>query len=148
VARLKKHALARAIRADKLCLAALSATLLHYLKNEAEREIPIWRMISASLDQLEGRARSWAAYLTSCGLAADVVYGESTIGGGSLPGETLPAWLLTLTGSSPRRFTDRLRRASLPVIARIQDDLVVMDPRTVLPEQDETLLNTILAISR
>ena len=63
VARLRKHPLARAVRADKLCLAALSATLLHYIKDEAEREIPIWRMIAAPLDDLERRARLWAESL-------------------------------------------------------------------------------------
>ncbi len=63
VAKIKKHPLARAVRADKLCLAALSATLLHYLKDEAEREIPIWRMLATPLDEIRQRAAAWAQTL-------------------------------------------------------------------------------------
>ncbi|HEX7974995.1 MAG TPA: L-seryl-tRNA(Sec) selenium transferase, partial [Anaerolineales bacterium] len=80
VARLKKHPLARALRADKLCLAALSATLLHYLKDEAEREVPVWRMISAAPDQLHAQALRWQEALGR----GEVIAGESTVGGGSL----------------------------------------------------------------
>jgi L-seryl-tRNA(Ser) seleniumtransferase len=136
VARLKKHPLARAIRADKLCLAALAATLLHYLKDEAEREIPVWRMISAPLADLERRARAWNQQLNR----GEVISGESTIGGGSLPGETLPTCLLALEIPGPDRFLSRLRQASPPVIARLENDRVVLDPRTVLPEQEQGLL--------
>ena len=136
IAKLKKHPLARAIRADKLCLSALSATLLHYLKDEAERAIPIWRMIAASPDQLEGRSRHWAQALGQ----GEVIDGESTVGGGSLPGETMPTRLLSLSPNSPNRFLARLRQAEPPVIARLQDDRILLDPRTVLPEQEPELL--------
>jgi L-seryl-tRNA(Ser) seleniumtransferase len=141
VARLKKHPLARAIRADKLCLAALSATLLHYLKDEAVSQIPVWRMITAQPDQLQARAEAWVGRL---GLG-EVVTGESTVGGGSLPGETLPTRLLALDVPGPNRFLARLRQAPTPVIARTQGERVVLDPRTVLPEQDETLLLSVQA---
>jgi L-seryl-tRNA(Ser) seleniumtransferase len=134
--RLARHPLARAVRADKLGLAGLSATLLHYLKGEAEREIPIWQMISAPAAELERRSSRWAAAL-GCG---EVAPGQSTVGGGSLPGETLPTHLLRLTVTGPDRFLARLRTASPPVIARLDDDRVVLDPRTVLPEQEEDLL--------
>jgi L-seryl-tRNA(Ser) seleniumtransferase len=136
VARLKKHPLARAIRADKLCLAALTATLLHYLKDEAVSQIPIWRMISTRPDQLQVRALAWVECLGQ----GEVVSGESTVGGGSLPGETLPTWLLALDVPSPKRFLARLRQGTTPIIARAQDERVLLDPRTVLPEQDEALL--------
>ncbi|MCZ7552023.1 MAG: L-seryl-tRNA(Sec) selenium transferase [Anaerolineae bacterium UTCFX2] len=136
VAKLKKHPLARAIRADKLCLASLTATLGHYLKDEAEREIPIWRMISTPLADLEQRAQAWRRSLGH----GEVVSGESTVGGGSLPGETLPSWLLALSPSAPDRFLRRLRQADPPVIARLKNDQVVLDPRTVLPEQEQDLL--------
>jgi L-seryl-tRNA(Ser) seleniumtransferase len=143
VARLKKHPLARALRADKLCLAALSATLLHYLKDEVEREVPIWRMISASPESLRQRVTDWVEQLS----AGQVIAGESTVGGGSLPGETLPTFMIALTGlspgdksASPDRFLARLRHAHPAIIARLQDNQVVLDPRTVLPEQDATLL--------
>ena len=136
ITKLKKHPLARAIRADKLCLSALSATLLHYLKDEAERAIPVWRMIAASPDQLEERARHWAQALDQ----GEVIDGESTVGGGSLPGETMPTRLLSLSPNSPNRFLARLRQAEFPVIARLQDDRILLDPRTVLPEQEPELL--------
>jgi L-seryl-tRNA(Ser) seleniumtransferase len=136
VDRLKKHPLARAVRADKLCLAALSATLLHYIKDEVEREIPIWRMIAASLDDIERRAHAWATVLGQ----GQVIPGESTVGGGSLPGETLPTRLLALDVTGPDRILRRLRQAPLPVVARTQDERIVLDPRTVLDTQEETLL--------
>jgi L-seryl-tRNA(Ser) seleniumtransferase len=136
VDRLKKHPLARAVRADKLCLAALSATLLHYLKDEAEREIPIWRMIAAPLADIERRAQAWAAFLGQ----GQVLPGESTVGGGSLPGDTLPTRLLALDVSGSNRILRRLRQAKIPVIARTQDERIVLDPRTVLENQEEMLL--------
>lgn len=136
IQKIKKHPLARAVRADKMCLAALSATLLHYLKDEAEREIPIWRMISATPETLRARAERWQTEI-----GAGVVFvGESTVGGGSLPGETLPTWLLAVKIAQPKRIMERLRRGRPPVIARILDDQVVFDPRTVLPEQEGAFL--------
>jgi len=142
VARLKKNPLARAIRADKLCLASLAATLGHYLKDEAEREIPIWRMISTPLADLEQRAQTWMHNLGR----GEVVPGESTIGGGSLPGETLPSCLLAFSLSAPDRFLRRLRQTDPPVIARLNNDRVVLDPRTVLPEQEQDLLAALRAL--
>ena len=136
VAALKKHPFARAIRADKLCLSALSATLLHYLKDEAETEIPIWRMISEPLERIKSRAENWAGLLGQ----GEVISGESTVGGGSLPGETMPTALLALTVPGPNRFLDRLRQARPAIIARTQDERVVLDPRTVLVEQEQDLI--------
>jgi len=140
IKRLRVHPLARAVRADKLCLAALSATLLHYLKDEAVREIPIWRMIAAPPEQLRQRAEGWARGLGQ----GEIIPGESTVGGGSLPGETLPTALLALQVTSPNRTLARLRQRRPAVIARTQEDRIVLDPRTVLPEQDETLLTALL----
>jgi L-seryl-tRNA(Ser) seleniumtransferase len=140
VTRLRKHPLARAVRADKLCLAALSTTLLHYLKDEAVREIPIWRMIAAPQEQLRQRAAGWARRLGQ----GEIILGESTVGGGSLPGETLPTSLLALRVTSPNRALARLRLMRPAVIARTQEDLVVLDPRTVLPEQDDALVAALL----
>ncbi len=138
VAKLKKHPLARAFRADKLCLAALSATLLHYLKNEATREIPVWRMLAMTLDEIETRARRWAARL-----GGEVVAGESTIGGGSLPGETLPTRLVALNARSPNAFAAKLRAQDPPIIARVDQDQVRLDPRTVAPAEEEGLLQAV-----
>jgi L-seryl-tRNA(Ser) seleniumtransferase len=136
VAKLKKHPLARAVRADKLCLAALSATLLHYLKDEAERSIPVWQMITKTPEQLRARAAHWAQVLET----GEVIPGLSTVGGGSLPEEVLPTYLLALTANQPNRLLAKLRTANPPIIARIQDGKVVLDPRTVLPEEEGALL--------
>jgi len=142
LAKLKKHPLARAIRADKICLAALSATLLHYIKNESKQKIPIWRMISTPPDELQHRIQKWVSLLGQ----GRVIQGQSTVGGGSLPGETLPTFLLSLSMRSPEKFLSHLRSDKIPVIARIQDDNVILDPRTVLPEQDNILITSLKKI--
>jgi len=139
IAKLGKHPLARAIRADKLCLAALTATLIHYLRDEAEREIPVWRMISTKPAELEERVLMWKKNLNY----GDVILGESTVGGGSLPGETLSTYLLALTLPRPTPFARNLRKAKPPIITRTLDDRILLDPRTVLPEQDQALLEGI-----
>jgi len=136
IARLKKHPLARAIRADKLCLAALSATLFHYLKDDALSEIPIWRMIAMPLDELQERCESWKQTLGM----GEILASQSTVGGGSLPDETLPTTVLALTVRSPNRLLEELRQCQPPVIARLEADKVILDPRTVLPEQDQDLM--------
>jgi L-seryl-tRNA(Ser) seleniumtransferase len=139
VARLKKHPLARAIRADKLCLAALSATLLHYLKGESVTHIPVWRMIAAPADSMRKRAEEWMKVLGK----GEVTSSLSTIGGGSLPGDTLPTYALALAVNSPNRFLDHLRTCRPPVVARLEADKVLLDPRAVLPEQDQHLIAAI-----
>jgi L-seryl-tRNA(Ser) seleniumtransferase len=136
----KRHPMARALRADKLCLAGLQATLMHYLKDEATEQVPVWRMISASLDQVGKRARSWRRRLRQAGVAAEIVDGHSTVGGGSLPGETLPTRLVALSTDSPDRLADALRVGNPPIVARIDEDRLVLDPRTVLPEDERALL--------
>jgi L-seryl-tRNA(Ser) seleniumtransferase len=134
--KIKKHPLARAVRADKACLAGVTATLLHYLKDEAEREIPILKMMSLTPQQVKGRVDAWIRELDR----GEVVEGESTVGGGSLPGESFPTFLLSLTVESPDRFLKRLRVQNPPIIARTTNDKVLLDPRTVLPEQEGALL--------
>jgi L-seryl-tRNA(Ser) seleniumtransferase len=134
--RIKKHPLARAVRADKACLAGVSATLLHYLKDEAEREIPILKMLSLSLKQIKGRAEAWVNELGQ----GQVVEGESTVGGGSLPGESMKTYLLSLTVKSPDKFLKKLRGQNPPIIARTANDKILIDPRTVMPGQEGALL--------
>ena len=136
VEKIKKHPLARVVRCDKLCLAALSATLLHYLKDEAEREIPIWQMVATTPEQVRARAEHWREELNF----GTVIAGQSTVGGGSLPEETMPTYLLELDVPQPNRVMAQLRKVHPPVIARIENDHVVLDPRTVLREQDGALL--------
>jgi len=140
--KIKKHPLARAVRADKTCLAALSATLLHYLKDEAESEIPVWRMIAAPLRELERRAEAWK---TAAGVG-EVVLSESTVGGGSLPGEVLPTRVLSIAVPQPDKFLARLRLGDPPVIARTENDRLLLDPRTVLREQDAALAAALKAV--
>lgn len=134
--KIKKHALARAVRADKACLAALSATLMHYLKDEAEREVPILKMMSLTVEQVRGRAEAWQAELGE----GIVVVGESTVGGGSLPGESIPTYLLELSVRSVEKFLRALRKNNPPIIARTENEKILLDPRTVLPEQEGALL--------
>jgi L-seryl-tRNA(Ser) seleniumtransferase len=137
--KLRKHPLARAVRADKLCLAALEATLGHYLRDEAVEQVPVWRMIAADAESLRTRAAGWVAELGLGRLVAE----RSTVGGGSLPEETLPTWALSLDVAHPGAFAGRLRSARPSVIARIADDRILFDPRTVLPEEEPKLLDTI-----
>jgi L-seryl-tRNA(Ser) seleniumtransferase len=140
--KLKKHPLARAIRADKLCLAALSATMLHYLKSEALTEIPVWSMISEPLEQIKSKAGRWIEFLGQ----GDLVEGKSTVGGGSLPGETLPTWLIAFSVRHPNKVLSSLREAQPPIIARLEEDRLVLDPRTVLANQEELLLSNLQMI--
>jgi L-seryl-tRNA(Ser) seleniumtransferase len=137
---LKKHPLTRALRVDKVTFAGLQATLLHYLKNEATKKIPIWTMITASRDALDARAAKWAERLLAANLDAAVIDAESTVGGGSLPGETLPTRAVALAVASPDAFAQRLRDNAPPIIARIEENRIVFDPRTVLADEEDALL--------
>jgi len=143
VAQLKRFPLTRALRVDKITLAGLQATLRHYLLGEAAVKVPVWRMIGLDEASLGRRARAWVGKLKGLGVEAQIVPGSSTVGGGSLPGETLPTRLVALAGGSPDAVTARLRAGDPPVIARIQDGRLALDPRTVLPEQDAVLLRCV-----
>jgi L-seryl-tRNA(Ser) seleniumtransferase len=139
VERLKRHPLARALRPDKLCLAALAATLIHYLEGNATQAIPVWRMIAVPAEDLHQRARHWARMLKQ----GEVIASRSAVGGGSLPEETLPTWVLALQHGKPNTLAARLRQGHPPIIARVEQDQVLLDPRTVLPEQDDALLSVL-----
>lgn len=146
---LKNFPLTRALRVDKVTLAGLQATLIHYLKNEAPTKIPIWMMIAAKREDLDKRAQQWAERLRGAGLDAAVVDAKSTVGGGSLPEETLPTRALALKVRDADKFVARLRHleASPPIIARIEDDRVLFDPRTVLVKEEEKLLAGIKSLT-
>jgi L-seryl-tRNA(Ser) seleniumtransferase len=141
VKRLKRHPLARAIRPDKLSFAALAATLTHYLKGEALQKIPIWQMIAAEDAQIQQRAQSWLEQVGE----GRVVPGRSTVGGGSLPEETLSTWVLQIKRDKPDRIAAQLRKHNPPIITRIEDGQLHFDPRTVLPEQESTLIKGLQA---
>lgn len=143
ITNLRRHPLARAVRMDKATIAGLNATLLHYLKGEAEREIPVWRMIAAPLDELDRRAQTWA---TGLGGRASVVDGQSMIGGGSLPEESLPSRLLALEpdgGGDSEDLAYRLRTGRTPVVSRVEHHRLLLDPRTVDPREDAELIDLI-----
>lgn len=142
-----RHPLARAVRIDKLSMAALSATLLHYVKNEATSKVPVWQMVSADLSDLHARTQAWSNTL---GHRTTVSESKSTVGGGSLPGETLPSWVVSIDPGIAGTAGDlaaRLRDSVPPVIGRIEGDRVLLDPRTVSPQDDDILLHvTALAL--
>ncbi|MCP4420239.1 MAG: L-seryl-tRNA(Sec) selenium transferase [Chloroflexi bacterium] len=144
ISQLKRHPLARAVRADKLCLAGISATLTHYLRGNATIEVPIWRMIARPLAEIQSEAESWAAQLQGTGIRAEVVNGRSTVGGGSLPGTSLPSRLLSVQQGELDQLASRLRQEAFPVIGRIQDGRFLIDPRTILPEQVEMMLQSLI----
>ena len=147
VARLDRHPLARAVRIDKINLAALDATLLHYVKGEAADKVPVWRMINITTGELEDRAHHWQTVIGNKSL---VSRGLSTVGGGSLPGETLDTWVVALDcdaiPGSPEQVTRRLREYGTPIITRIEGDRVILDTRTVFLEEEDTLLRAVREI--
>ena len=134
VGRIRKDPLARAMRPDNITLAAVAATLALYRAGRATTAIPVWRMIAASADVLRRRAEAVARDVPG----ASVVALESTVGGGSLPGETLPSLGLAVAGRA-ERVLSALRSGSPSVIGRIHDGSVVLDLRTVEPARDADL---------
>ncbi len=140
IEKLKGFPMTRALRVDKVTLAGLQATLLHYLKNEATKKIPVWKMIAAKREELDARAQKWAERLHATHFDVAVIDAESTVGGGSLPGETLPTRALALSVASPDQFAARLRQNYPPIVARIEANRILFDPRTVMPSEDDALL--------
>jgi L-seryl-tRNA(Ser) seleniumtransferase len=140
VERLRKDPLARAMRPDKVILAALAATLRLYRAGLAEAEIPVWRQIGTPAAALAERAKRLAEATTT-----RTTQLESTVGGGSLPGQTLPSWGVAIDASRPDALLARLRQGGPAVIARIVDDAVVLDLRTVEPADDNRLAEAIRA---
>lgn len=139
IALLKKHPLTRALRVSKTILAGLQATLLHYLQGEALRQVPVWQMMALQPGQIGVRAEALVAWLKGRGVKAELVDGVSAVGGGTLPGETLPTRLVSVETASASQLAERLRRGSRPVLTRIEDDHLVLDLRTVLPSEEEHL---------
>jgi L-seryl-tRNA(Ser) seleniumtransferase len=151
VNKLKKHPLARALRIDKTRLAGLAATLIHYLKGDALEKVPIWRMISVPLNEVEERAKLWAKAFDN---VATVVNGETMLGGGSLPGSTLPTRLVSIGSRNTKNSTrlahilsKKLRQKEPPIVGRVSGDVLLLDPRSVLPEDDEIVIRTLKDIA-
>lgn len=147
VLRLRKHPLYRALRSDKLRLAALEATLLSHQKDQAATEVPVMRMLALTADEIEQRARAVVDEINS-ELNLEILAGESTIGGGAGPTSTLPTRLIAVT--HPRKSADELERqlrtSSPPIISRISDGKVLLDLRTVFPEEIPPLVKALGAI--
>lgn len=143
VEQVARHPLARALRADKSALAGLAATLRHYLRGEAEERIPVWWSISRSPDWLRERVEMWMAALGT----GEVRETEAVVGGGALPGRTLTSFALTLkdSHSGAAALAKRLRLGAPAVVARVEDEAVLVDARTVLSGQDDQLVRAISA---
>jgi L-seryl-tRNA(Ser) seleniumtransferase len=148
VDRLRDHPLMRALRVDKLTLAALEATLIEHVAGRAHATVPVVRMIGLPLDEIAARATRLAAALAGAGWTCEVLDGASAIGGGSAPGLELPTRLVALSRPDLSAVTleAALRASNPPVIARIQDDRVVLDLRTVFEDQDPTLAAALRAV--
>ena len=140
--RVARHPLARATRPDKLVLAALSATLLAYLRGDAERALPIWSMVSQSASQVRNRAARWRDQASQRGIPVALHDDLATLGGGSLPGETLPTTVVVLPGSISAAA---LRRGQPAVISRTRGQRVLLDFRTVFEDQEAALLSAVEA---
>jgi L-seryl-tRNA(Ser) seleniumtransferase len=150
VSHIRSHPLMRALRVDKMTYAALEATLLEYARGRAETTIPVARMLYATTEAIGRRAHALADRLAGHALfTADVVEGLSTVGGGGAPGSAIATRLTRLTPSarSASWLESRLRELRPPVIARIVDDRVLLDLRTVLPEQDERLIESLRTLA-
>ncbi len=141
VAKMAKHPLARALRIDKMTLAALEATVKQRLAGHAD-DIPVQRMLRTPAADVRRRAAMWSVKLLERGVEVRLIDGESAVGGGSVPGHGLPTVLLAIEGRASR-IAKALRNGKTPVIARIEDGACCIDPRTVLKGEDEELIDMI-----
>jgi L-seryl-tRNA(Ser) seleniumtransferase len=135
VARLRSNPLLRALRVGKLTLAALVATLLLHRDGSSER-IPLYRMLTATLDELRERARAYVATIPD----ARVVDSEAYVGGGALPQDAIASIAVAITSPRPDELAARLRRGTPPIVARIEEGRLLLDLRTVAPEEDATVI--------
>ncbi len=148
IARMRSNSLFRALRVDKLTYAALEATLLAYVKRDHDA-IPTLRMMRLTPEEIGRRAESLAKRFRDHGLRAEVIDGESVVGGGAAPSSVLPTRLLALTSASlsADELAARLRGSELPVVARVEDGRVMLDLRTVFPEQDPLVESALVRIA-
>jgi len=140
IARLRHHPLTRALRVDKAAIAGVQANLLYYVRGEALEKVPIWQMISMSVDEITLRARRLLELLGPAAKRCELLDGESMVGGGSLPQESLPTTLIGLPGGKTVSIAKALRTGSPSVVVRIQGEKVLLDLRTVLPRQEDALV--------
>jgi L-seryl-tRNA(Ser) seleniumtransferase len=146
IERMRRNPLCRAMRVDKLTLAALAATLRLYLEPEqALHDVPVLRMLRCTPGELEQRATRLAARLAAAGVPATTQAGRSAVGGGAAPAAVLPTTLLILPAdpTPAQELERRLREGEPPVIARIVEDRVALDLRTVAPDAEAVLLRAV-----
>lgn len=146
VERIARHPLARALRADKSCLAGLAATLRHYARGEATEHIPVWWAISRESGWLKERVLGWKRDLGLPGLS--VIQTQSVVGGGSLPGRTQPSWALAIEAGSANvdDTARRLRTGAPKIVPRVVDGRVAIDARTVLQDEDHLVLAAVRGV--
>src|SRR6266516_3973891 len=147
IARMRANSLFRALRVDKLTYAALEVTLLAYVRRDHDA-IPALRMMRLSKEEIGKRAEAIAGKTQSATLQVDVIDGESVIGGGAAPSAALPTRLLAISHKDlgADELAARLRSSDPPIIARVEEGRVLLDLRTVFPQQDRLLLETISRI--
>ena len=145
---MRSNSLFRALRVDKLTYAALEATLLAYVKRE-HGAIPALRMMHLSKGEIGQRAEVLAERIKFSKLSVEMVDGESVIGGGAAPSAVLPTRLLAITrdGFSADELSVRLRASDPPIIARVEEGRVLLDLRTVFPEQDAAVVNALREVA-
>jgi L-seryl-tRNA(Ser) seleniumtransferase len=142
---MRRHPLVRALRADKLCLAALEATLNAYLEGVAHEELPTLRMLYAPVSEVEERARRIAEEMAPAApdLKVDVVPSVARSGGGTLPTREIPSFAVRLDGADADSLAERLRAAEPPVVGRVHDGKLWLDVRTLLPEDEEAVVRAL-----
>jgi len=145
VKKIRSNSLFRALRVDKLTYAALEATLLAYVKRDYNA-VPALRMMQTPKAEITRRAEALAQNIQSQKLRAELLDSESLVGGGSAPSSTLPTTVLALTcySLSANELAARLRASDPPVIARVEEGKVLLDLRTVFPEQDKVLTQVLV----
>ena len=148
ITRMRQNSLFRALRADKLTYAALEATLLAYVKHDYD-SIPAVRMMHLSKEAIEQRAQAVADATSSQQLTVEVIDGESILGGGATPAAKLPTTLLAVTSRhlSAEQLAARLRASAPPIVGRVEDGRLLLDLRTVFPEQDKIVSDNLRAVS-
>jgi len=145
---MRANSLFRALRVDKLTYAALEATLLAYVKGDHDA-IPALRMMRLSKDEIGRRAHAVAERIKTSKVSVEVIEGESVIGGGAAPSAVLPTRLLAIAceGLSADELSSSLRTADPPIITRVEDGRVLLDLRTVFPEQDQAIVKTLIEVA-
>ena len=138
--KISQHPLARAYRIDKISLAALHATLLHYIKNEALEKIPIWQMISIPEGKLKERAEKFKNQFNHL---IEIIPTTSTIGGGSLPGSQLNSVGIKIKSNNASKLADKMRNRKDSILGRIEKEMFIIDLRTITSEQDDLLANAL-----